>query len=73
MVSIPESVTEIGTGAFSYCREITSVKLCGERPNAGKDIFSSCANLKSIHVPANAKSWAGMKELQGIPLVFDAK
>ena len=24
-------------------------------------------------VPANAKSWAGMKEWQGIPLVFDAK
>jgi len=24
-----------------------------------------------IHVPADAKSWAGMKECQGVPLVFD--
>ena len=70
-VSIPASVTEICAGAFSYCREMTSVTLRGERPNAGKDIFSSCNKLKSIHVPANAKSWAGMKEWQGIPLVFD--
>ena len=28
--------------------------------------------LKAIHVPANAMSWAGMKEWLGIPLVFDA-
>ena len=35
----------------------------------GEDV----GKLKSIHVPANAKSWAGMKEWQGIPLVFDAK
>jgi hypothetical protein len=32
-----------------------------------------CGNLKAIHVPANAKSWAGMKNWFGIPLVFDAK
>ena len=72
-VSIPASVTEIGTGAFTYCREMTSVTLRGERPNAGKDIFSSCNKLESIHVPANAKSWAGMKEWQGIQLVFDGE
>ena len=29
--------------------------------------------LKSIHVPAKVKSWAGMKDWMGIPLVFDAK
>ena len=32
-----------------------------------------CKMLKAIHVPPNAKSWAGMKEWQGIPLVFDAE
>ena len=45
----------------------------GERPEAPKDLFPGCGKLKSIHVPANAKSWAGMKEWLGIPLVFDAK
>ena len=34
------------------------------------DIFKDCGKLRAIHVPANAKSWAGMKEWQGIPLVI---
>ena len=38
-----------------------------------KNDFGGCAKLTAIHVPANAKSWAGMKEWQGIPLVFDAE
>ena len=32
-----------------------------------------CGKLKAIRVPANAKSWAGMKDWFGFPLVFDAK
>ena len=35
--------------------------------------FPGCGKLKAIRVPANAKSWAGMKEWLGIPLVFDAE
>ena len=45
----------------------------GERPDAPNNIFQGCGKLGSIHVPANAKSWAGMKEWQGIPLVFDGE
>ena len=47
--------------------------MLGERPEAPENLFPGCGKLKAIHVPANAKSWAGMKEWQGIPLVFDAK
>ena len=72
-VVIASSVTNIGDRAFSYCGELTSVTMRGERPNAPNNIFERCGNLKAIHVPANAKSWAGMKEWQGIPLVFDAE
>lgn len=72
-VAIPESVSSIGKGAFENCGALTSVTMRGERPNSSGDIFPKCANLKSIHVPANAKSWAGMTEWQGIPLVFDAR
>jgi len=50
-----------------------SITMCGERPEAPNDVFKGCRNLKAIHVPANAKSWAGMKEWQGIPLVFDGE
>ena len=48
--------------------------MLGERPETPNDIFNkNCSKLKSIHVPAKAKSWEGMKDWFGIPLVFDAK
>ncbi len=53
--------------------ELTEVTMRGERPEAPESLFPGCGKLKSIHVPANAKSWAGMKDWFGIPLVFDAK
>ena len=71
-VVIPSSVRRIGPGAFLGCGELTSFTMRGERPDAPSDLFKYCGKLKSIHVPANAKSWEGMKEWQGIPLVFDA-
>ena len=66
------SVKKIDGGAFYGCGNLTEFTLLGERPETGKDIFAWCGKLKAIHVPANAKSWAGMKEWLGIPLVFDA-
>ena len=72
-VVIPSSVKNVEERAFAYCPELTSVTMRGERPDAPNDIFQHCVKLKSIHVPANAKSWAGMKDWHGIPLVFDAK
>ena len=72
-VTIPASVTNMDDGAFWDCFGLTTITMRGECPSSQKDIFHRCCNLKSIHVPANAKSWAGMTEWQGIPLVFDAK
>ncbi len=72
-VTIPKGVKAIGPDAFKDCVELASVTMCGERPDAKSSIFRGCGKLKSIHVPANAKSWEGMKEWLGIPLVFDAK
>ena len=77
-VRIPNSVTSVGVGAFGNCSALKSVTMCGERPNVPNsllpnNIFGNCGKLKSIHVPAKAKSWAGMKEWQGIPLVFDGE
>lgn len=72
-VEIPSGVKDIGNNAFERCSNLESVTFCGEVPNAFKDVFKDCGKLKSIHVPANAKSLAGMRERQGIPLVFDAK
>ena len=69
--TIPSSVTSIGSKAFDGCAALTEVTMRGERPNAPNNIFHGCGKLKAIHVPANAKSWAGMKDWLGIPLVFD--
>jgi len=72
-MTVPASVAKIGGGAFYNCGELTEVTMLGERPEVPNDIFNkNCGKLKSIRVPANAKSWAGMKEWQGVPLVFDA-
>lgn len=72
-MTIPAGVAKIEGGAFYNCGELTEVTMLGERPDAPKTLFPGCGKLKAIRVPANAKSWAGMKDWFGIPLVFDAK
>ena len=73
-MTIPASVTKIGPNAFDNCGGLTEVKMLGARPETPNDIFNkNCGKLKAIRVPANAKSWAGMKDWFGIPLVFDAR
>ena len=72
-VTIPSSVKSLAKDAFSQCGALTSVTMRGERPISPYNIFPGCGKLKAIHVPANAKSWAGMKEWHGIPLVFDGE
>ncbi len=72
-ITIPSRVKSIGEHAFERCVELTEVTMLGERPEAPKNLFPGCGKLKAIHVPANAKSWTGMKDWHGIPLVFDAK
>ena len=72
-MTIPASVAKIGPNAFDNCGELTEVTMLGERPDAPENLFPGCGKLKAIHVPANAKSWAGMKDWFGVPLVFDAK
>ena len=73
-MTIPAGVAKIDPNAFYNCGELAEVTMLGERPETSNDIFNkNCGKLKAIHVPSNAKSWAGMKEWQGIPLVFDAE
>ncbi len=72
-VTIPSSVTSIGRSAFSFCSGLTNVTMCGERPDAPSGLFLGRGKLKTIRVPTNAKSWAGMKKWQSIPLVFDGE
>ena len=72
-VTMGAGVKRIGGSLFYQCDNLQSITMRGEKPDSAENIFSNGKSLKTIHVSANAKSWAGMKEWQGIPLVFDAE
>ncbi len=50
-VVIPESVTEIGRGAFEYCINLTSIIIPESVTKIGDDAFSWCSGLTSIVIP----------------------
>ena len=61
-IAIPESityegssysVTSIGSGAFRYCRGLTSVTIPNSVTSIGKSAFSNCSGLTSIVVDEN--------------------
>ena len=54
-VKIPDSVTNIGSGAFQYCN-FTSIAIPDSVANIGNDTFYGCANLTSITIPNGVTS-----------------
>ena len=60
-VRIPDSVQEIGVGAFENCAGLETVELgCGVR-RLKKDVFSGCTALREINIPDSLESigeWA---------------
>ncbi|MDE6010780.1 MAG: leucine-rich repeat protein, partial [Muribaculaceae bacterium] len=51
-VMIPETVTEIGEGAFQGCENIETLTLPGVNA-IGEGAFEGCTNLKSILIPSS--------------------
>lgn len=50
-VTLPEEVTEIGDGAFSFCRGMTSVHLPEKITSIGKNAFLGCLSLDAVCIP----------------------
>ena len=48
---IPNSVTNIGDGVFSYCTGLTSVKIPNSVTSIGVYAFAGCSGLTSIEIP----------------------
>lgn len=48
---IPNTVTGIGDGAFSYCDELTSINIPNSVTNIGVAAFLNCVGLTSINIP----------------------
>lgn len=52
IVYMPESITSIGTSAFSGCQNLESVTLPESLTTFGSYAFSSCKSLKAIKIPS---------------------
>ena len=55
-VTIPNSVTSIGNGAFYECRSLTSVSIPNSVTSIGYSAFSGCSQLSSIAIPNSVTS-----------------
>ena len=53
---IPNSVTSIGDGAFSYCSSLTSVTIGNSVTSIGHEAFRGCSGLTSVTIPNSVTS-----------------
>ena len=58
-VTIPESVTSIGYGAFSYCSSLISVTIPESVTSIGGEAFIGCSGLTSVTIPESVISIGG--------------
>ena len=52
--TVPNSVTSIGNGAFSFCSSLTSVTIPNSVTNIGNNAFAICTSLKAVCFQGNA-------------------
>ena len=50
------TVTSIGSSAFSYCSSLTSITIPNGVTSIGRDAFSGCSSLTSIEIPSKVTS-----------------
>jgi hypothetical protein len=55
-VSLPDSLTRIGSGAFSGCTGLTSIAIPNSVTDIGQSAFNSCTGLTSIAIPNGVSS-----------------
>lgn len=55
-ISIPDSVTSIGSNAFEDCSGLTSITIPDSVTNIGDSAFSGCTGLMSITIPDSVTS-----------------
>lgn len=58
-VTIPSSVTTIGTSAFGSCTSLAAVTISSGVTSIGISAFSSCGSLTNVTIPSGVTSIAG--------------
>ena len=60
-VTIPNSVTNIGSSAFAYCTNLSSVIIPNSVTSIGYDAFKNCSNLNTVILkPTNTSKISSM-------------
>ncbi len=59
-VTIPNSVTSIGSSAFTSCTNLTSITIPSSVTSIGSDAFSSCNGLTSVYYTGDIAGWCGI-------------
>ena len=55
-LTIPNSVTSIGSGAFCHCSGLTSVTIPNSVTSIGSEVFYGCSGLTSLTIPNSVTS-----------------
>ena len=66
-VTIPDSVTSIGSYAFSWCTGLTSVTIPDSVTRIGNDAFYGCNNLQDIYI-TDIAAWCNISGLDNLML-----
>ncbi len=59
-ISIPQSVTSIGDGAFDFCKILTSINIPSSVTSIGERAFSFCDRLVAIFVDDNNQNYCSI-------------
>lgn len=54
--NIPNTVTNIGWGAFQFCQSMTSIEIPSGVPKIDKFTFQGCSSLTSVIIPSSVAS-----------------
>lgn len=68
-ITIPETVTEIGVGAFSNCDELTSITIPSTVTSLGSHAFIDCNKLTTVNIgisTINSSTFARCKSLNNV-------
>ena len=76
---IPDSVTSIGDGAFSYCSSLSSLVIPNSVTRIGDGAFSYCSSLSSLVIPESVeningnpfKNWKGKLKCLSSSFIYE--